>query len=384
MANTRRSIGDYKLFPMELITLQDLFYSSSPLKIDLYGLGSKTLNFYLGNQRGESLRVTLWGGLGDVLFERKTKHVGISVEPTKAALAANCSQPKEGMLENLLIWARNRKNNVCMFSPVLAEYSTTLSQGIYKSFVFTSSNFPLYMLEVVVADDTTHTVVMMFNDTSTEMIKCLAESLMGADADDDSNLPTTIRKINPSEPVEDDASSSTPTLTADDTVSSMKRLLRHPIVLELEDSDVYELCGLANKKKKMERNYASLNMHQRRWIELFNDYDCKIRYHPEMQQGLDEQLERRSDGALYYMDRIWVPLTGDVRTLIMDEAHKSRYSVHLRANKMYYDLRDMYWWPGMKKDITLYVSKCLTCLNVKAEHQRPSGLLQQREIPEWK
>nr|GEV12714.1 putative reverse transcriptase domain-containing protein [Tanacetum cinerariifolium] len=103
-----------------------------------------------------------------------------------------------------------------------------------------------------------------------------------------------------------------------------------------------------------------------------------------MQQGLDEQLERMSDGALYYMDRIWVHLTGDVRTLIMDEAHKSRYSVHLRADKMYYDLRDMYWWPGMKKDIALYVSKCLTCLNVKAEHQRPSGLLQQPEIPEWK
>ncbi|GKD53276.1 putative reverse transcriptase domain-containing protein [Tanacetum coccineum] len=93
-------------------------------------------------------------------------------------------------------------------------------------------------------------------------------------------------------------------------------------------------------------------------------------------------MERRSDGALYYMDRIWVPLTGDVRTLIMDEAHKSRYSVHLGADKMYYDLRDMYWWPGMKKDIALYVSKCLTCSKVKAEHQRPSGLLHQPEITE--
>ncbi|GKE65315.1 putative reverse transcriptase domain-containing protein [Tanacetum coccineum] len=95
-------------------------------------------------------------------------------------------------------------------------------------------------------------------------------------------------------------------------------------------------------------------------------------------------MERRSDGALYYMDRIWVPLTGDVRTLIMDEAHKLRYSVHPRADKMYYDLRDMYWWPGMKKDIALYVSKCLTCSKVKAEHQRPSGLLHQPEITELK
>ncbi|GKA87010.1 putative reverse transcriptase domain-containing protein [Tanacetum coccineum] len=67
----------------------------------------------------------------------------------------------------------------------------------------------------------------------------------------------------------------------------------------------------------------------------------------------------------------------------MDEAHKTRYSVHPRAYKMYHDLRDMYWWPGMKRDIATYVRKCLTCLKVKAEHQRPSGLLQQPEIPEW-
>ncbi|GKE52532.1 putative reverse transcriptase domain-containing protein [Tanacetum coccineum] len=72
-----------------------------------------------------------------------------------------------------------------------------------------------------------------------------------------------------------------------------------------------------------------------------------------MLRGLDDQMECRSDGELYYLDRIWVPLTGDVRTLIMDEAHKSRYSVHPGADKMYYDLKDMCWWPGMKKDIAL-------------------------------
>nr|GEU43347.1 hypothetical protein [Tanacetum cinerariifolium] len=64
--------------------------------------------------------------------------------------------------------------------------------------------------------------------------------------------------------------------------------------------------------------------------------------------------ERRSNGALYYLNRIWAPLTGDVRTLIMDEAYNSKYSVHPRADKMYYDLRDMYWWSGMKKNIALY------------------------------
>ncbi|GJX04573.1 putative reverse transcriptase domain-containing protein [Tanacetum coccineum] len=137
-------------------------------------------------------------------------------------------------------------------------------------------------------------------------------------------------------------------------------------------------------------------------IELFSDYDCEIRYHPGkanvvadalsrkervkpkrvramnmilyssikdrilaaqkevvdesagLQRGLDEMIEQRSDGTLYYLDRIWVPLKGEVRTLIMDEAHKLRYSVHLGADKMYYDLRDRYWWPGMKKDLAEY------------------------------
>ncbi|KAJ0556864.1 putative nucleotidyltransferase, Ribonuclease H [Helianthus annuus] len=68
----------------------------------------------------------------------------------------------------------------------------------------------------------------------------------------------------------------------------------------------------------------------------------------------------------------------------MNEAHKSRYSIHPAADKMYQDLRTTYWWPGMKKDIAVYVFKCLTCSKVKAEHQRPSRLLEQPEIPVWK
>nr|GEV39830.1 putative reverse transcriptase domain-containing protein [Tanacetum cinerariifolium] len=73
-----------------------------------------------------------------------------------------------------------------------------------------------------------------------------------------------------------------------------------------------------------------------------------------------------------------------MRTLIIDEAYKSKYSVHPGAVKMYYDLRDRYWWPRMKKDTAEYVSKCLTCLKVKAEHQRSSGLLQHPETLVWK
>ncbi|GJU66869.1 reverse transcriptase domain-containing protein [Tanacetum coccineum] len=100
--------------------------------------------------------------------------------------------------------------------------------------------------------------------------------------------------------------------------------------------------------------------------------------------GLDQQMEKKEGESLYFMDHIWVPLMGDVRMIIMGETHKTKYSVHSGADKMYYDLRDRYWWPGMKRDIATYVSKCLTCSKVKAEHQRPSSLLQQPKIPEWK
>nr|GEZ79829.1 putative reverse transcriptase domain-containing protein [Tanacetum cinerariifolium] len=114
--------------------------------------------------------------------------------------------------------------------------------------------------------------------------------------------------------------------------------------------------------------------------EAFKEENVPI----ERLHKLDQQMKRKEDESLYFMDRIWVPLVGGVRTIIMDGAHKTRYSMHLEADKMYYDLRDMYWWPSMKRDIAMYVSKCLTCLKVKAEHQRPSGLLQQQRYPSVK
>ncbi|GJW66022.1 putative reverse transcriptase domain-containing protein [Tanacetum coccineum] len=97
-----------------------------------------------------------------------------------------------------------------------------------------------------------------------------------------------------------------------------------------------------------------------------------------------EHFEQRDDGESYFFERIWIPLVGGVRKLIMDEAHTSRYSVHPGADKMYYDLRDLYWWPGMKRDIAEYVSICLMCSKIKAEHQKPLGFLQHQGIPEWK
>nr|GEW88181.1 putative reverse transcriptase domain-containing protein [Tanacetum cinerariifolium] len=97
-----------------------------------------------------------------------------------------------------------------------------------------------------------------------------------------------------------------------------------------------------------------------------------------------EKLEPRMDGTLCPNGRSWLPCYGDLRTVIMHESHKSKYSRHPSSDKMYQDMKKLYWWPNMKADIATYVSKCLTYAKVKAEHQRPSGLLVQPKIPEWR
>nr|GEU64983.1 hypothetical protein [Tanacetum cinerariifolium] len=87
-----------------------------------------------------------------------------------------------------------------------------------------------------------------------------------------------------------------------------------------------------------------------------------------------EKLEPRTDETLCLNGRSWLPCYSDLRTVLMHESHKSKYSIHLGFDKMYQYMKRLYWWPNMKADIATYVSKCLTCAMVKAEHQRPLGL----------
>ncbi|GKC90426.1 putative reverse transcriptase domain-containing protein [Tanacetum coccineum] len=197
----------------------------------------------------------------------------------------------------------------------------------------------------------------------------------------------------------------------------------------------------------LELGAKELNLRQHRWLELLSYYDCEIRYHPRkanvvadalsrkerdqplrvrtlvMTISLDlpkqilnaqiearkleniknedvggmlvenaknqkairtEKLEPHADGTLCLNGRSWLPCYGDLRTVIMHESHKSKYSIHSGSDKMYQDMKKLYWWPNMKANIDTYVSKCLTCAKVKAEYQRPSGLLVQPKIPQWK
>nr|GEZ67587.1 putative reverse transcriptase domain-containing protein [Tanacetum cinerariifolium] len=160
-----------------------------------------------------------------------------------------------------------------------------------------------------------------------------------------------------------------------------------------------------------------LNMRQRHWLELLSDYDYEILYHPGkanvvadalsrkerikplrvralvMKIGLDlpkqilgDQTEAKKPQKLKKEDvgGMLIENSKDPEKFRKEKLDHSKYSVHTGSDKMYQDLKKLYWWPNIKADIATYVSKCLTCLRVKAEHQKPSGLLVQPKILQWK
>ncbi|KAL8124244.1 hypothetical protein AgCh_012039 [Apium graveolens] len=205
--------------------------------------------------------------------------------------------------------------------------------------------------------------------------------------------------------------------------------------LKIWRHDLYgEKCEIYTDHKSLKYIFTQkkLNMRQRRWLELIKDYDCEILYHPGKANVVADALSRKerlilimtSEELIKELEKMEIDvrmtgkgteglfeiklvseLTEKIRvcqekkmseergTLTGEEVRcekdekgimSSKYSIHPGSKKMYRDLKEYYWWPNVKREVAEWVSKCLTCQRVKAEHQRPSGLLRPLEIPKWK
>ena len=109
-----------------------------------------------------------------------------------------------------------------------------------------------------------------------------------------------------------------------------------------------------------------------------------IKLRAEIEGGRKPEFQIRDNGIIVRGSRMCVPKIGELKREIMEEAHSSAYAMHPSSTKMSNTLREHYWWKGMKKEITDFVSRCLTCQQVKAEHQKPAGKIQLLPIPVWK
>ncbi|WVZ63291.1 LOW QUALITY PROTEIN: hypothetical protein U9M48_012933 [Paspalum notatum var. saurae] len=104
----------------------------------------------------------------------------------------------------------------------------------------------------------------------------------------------------------------------------------------------------------------------------------------QIKVGKAPHFREDEQGTIWYKNRLCVPNVDSIRKLILSEAHDTAYSIHPGSTKMYYDLKERFWWYGMKRAVAEYVAICDTCQRVKAKYQRPAGLLQPLKIPKWK
>ncbi|KAG8497013.1 hypothetical protein CXB51_008233 [Gossypium anomalum] len=166
-----------------------------------------------------------------------------------------------------------------------------------------------------------------------------------------------------------------------------------------------------HKSLKYLMTQKDLNLRQRKWLKLIKYYELVIDYHRGMANVVADTLSRKSLFALRAMntqltviddgsilvelrarpmflqeicEAICVSKDNELIRNILNEAHSSCMSIRCSSVKMYNDLKRLYWWPGMKRDISEFVSKCLICQQVKAKHQVPSSLLKPVLVPEWK
>nr|GFB04818.1 hypothetical protein [Tanacetum cinerariifolium] len=189
-----------------------------------------------------------------------------------------------------------------------------------------------------------------------------------------------------------------------------QRLVSAPVLTLMSGSGGFQIYSDASKKglgcvlmqhgkviayasrllKPYEVNYPThdlelaareLNMRLRHWLELLKDYDTNIQYHPRKANVVADALSRKSGMIAGIKDtRLVVPNDASLREALLTEAHGSLFSIHPGSTKMYHDLKQHFWWSGMKVDVAMFVSKCLICQQVKIKHQRASGLMQPLDI----
>jgi hypothetical protein len=205
------------------------------------------------------------------------------------------------------------------------------------------------------------------------------------------------------------------------------------------------VCNIYTEHKSLKYIFTQpeLNMHQRRWLELIEDYNIQVHYHPSKVNMVADALSRKShchslvesdfhlscllhptilhhitvsctlksriielqkidtgifhikrkmkeqelkhfqvdeDGVMWFKDMLVVPKDRELRNQIMSEAHSSKLSILLGSSKMYHDLKPHYWWTKMRKEIAAYVARCDTCCRVEAVHMK-ARLLQPLSIP---
>jgi hypothetical protein len=113
--------------------------------------------------------------------------------------------------------------------------------------------------------------------------------------------------------------------------------------------------------------------------------DAKIQEIKDMiTEGRGPEFTEDEQGIIWFKDRICVPDIESLRETVLKEPHDLDYSIHPGSTKMYQDLKRKYWWYGLKRVVAAHVAMCDVCQRVKAEHQRPAGLLHPLKIPEWK
>ncbi|KAI5399593.1 hypothetical protein KIW84_064794 [Lathyrus oleraceus] len=150
-------------------------------------------------------------------------------------------------------------------------------------------------------------------------------------------------------------------------------------------------------------------MRHRGWLEVLKDYDFSLNYHPDkanivatalsQSQKLDVKLvdlmvgssqtesndfKMDEQGVLRFRDKICIFDKVELKKMILEESHRSSLSIHPGATKMYQDLKKIFWWSGMKRDVAQFVYACLSCKKSKVKHHKPVGLMQPLDIPEWK